>query len=104
MRSHCSILDARALGLAAGTVAATISGVCALALMVAPDGTRALIGYLIHSDLSGLSPAVSWTSFFIGVIGWGLLAGLAFSGAAGLYNRFSSAAGVERHAAVHGVA
>lgn len=104
MRSHCSTLDARAFGFAAGAVAATISAVCAAFLVIAPDGTRAVIGYLIHSDLSGLTPAVSWASFFTGVIGWGLFAGLAFSAAAGLYNRFSSAARAERHAAVHGVA
>ena len=105
MRSDCSTLNARAFGFAAGTVAATISAVCALALVIAPDGTRALIGYLIHSDLSGLTPAVSWASFFTGVIGWGLFAGLAFSAAAGLYNRFSSAARAEhREAATHRVA
>ena len=87
MHTDCSTLNARAFGFAAGTVAATISGLCAIALVIAPDATRALVGYLIHSDLSGLTPAVSWTSFFTGVIGWGLIAGLAFSAAAGLYNR-----------------
>lgn len=105
MRSDCSTLNARAFGVAAGTVAATISALCALALVIAPDGTRAVIGYLIHSDLSGLTPVVSWASFFTGVIGWGLFAGVAFSAAAGLYNRFSGAAQAEhRQATAHGVA
>ncbi len=103
MRSDCSTLDARAFGFAAGTVAATISGACAVFLVIAPGGTRALIGYLIHSDLSGLTVAVSWASFFTGVVGWGLFAGLVFSAAAGLYNRFSNAARPERHATERGV-
>ena len=105
MRSDCSTLNARAFGFAAGTIAATISAICALALVIAPDATRALVGYLIHSDLSGLTPAVSWASFFTGVIGWGLIAGLAFSAAAGLYNRFSSSSRAEhREVAAHRVA
>lgn len=104
MRSDCSTLNARAFGVAAGTTAATLSGICALALAIAPAGTRTVLGYLIHSDLSALTPAVSWASFFIGVIGWGLFAGVAFSAAAGLYNRFSGAARAAQHATAHRVA
>lgn len=105
MRSDCSTLSARAFGFAAGTVAAAISAVCAIALAIAPGATRTLVGYLIHSDLSGLDPTVTWGSFITGVVGWGLIAGLAFSAAAWLYNRFASAARAERReAAAHGVA
>ena len=104
MRSDCSTLNARAVGFAAGMIASVISALCAFALAIAPDATRALAGYLIHSDLSGLTPAVSWASFFGGVIGWGFIAGLAFSAAAGLYNRFSSAARAERHSTTHSIA
>ena len=105
MKSHCSTLDARAFGVAAGSVAGTISGVCALALVVAPELTRTLIGYLVHTDLSNYTSAVSWGSFLVGVVGWGLIAGFAFAAAAALYNRFSGAARAEQtHAAAHGVA
>lgn len=103
MRSDCFTLNARAFGFAAGTVAATISAVCAAALYLAPGATRALVGYLIHSDLSGLTPAVSWASFFTGVIGWGVFAGLAFSSAAGLYNRSVLASAERERTAVPGV-
>ena len=105
MRSHCATLDARAFGFAAGTVASVISAVCAFALWIAPGATRVVAGYLVHSDLSGLAVSVTWASFFSGVIGWGLIAGLAFSAAAGLYNRFSAAARAEHSKfAAHAVA
>jgi hypothetical protein len=105
MRSDRTSLDVRAFGLAAGTIASVISAVCAVALLIAPDATRALAGYLIHSDLSGLAVSVTWGSVLTGVIGWGLIAGLAFSAVAGLYNRFSGAARAERSTlAAHGVA
>ena len=103
MRSDCSTLDTRALGFAAGTVASTVSALCAVALIIAPNATRALMGYLIHSDLSGLTPAVSWASFLTGVIGWGLIAGVAFAAAAGLYNRSSAARAEREQAAAHRV-
>jgi hypothetical protein len=105
MRSDCTTLDVRAFGLAAGTVASVISAVCAVALLIAPEATRAVAGYLIHSDLSGLAVSVTWSSILTGVIGWGLIAGLAFSAAAGLYNRFSGAARAEHSKlSAHGVA
>jgi hypothetical protein len=87
MPIHHSTLDVRKFGVAAGTVAAGLSALCAGALALAPGATRKLVGYLIHADLSGLTPEVTWTSFFISVVGWGLIAGVAFAVAAGLYNR-----------------
>ena len=105
MRPHCATLDARAFGFAAGFVASVISAVCAFALWIAPGATRVIAGYLVHSDLSGVTVSVTWGSFFSGVIGWGLIAGLAFSGAATLYNRFSGATTAERDSlAAHAVA
>ena len=87
MRSDCGTLNVRAFGFAAAAVAASISAICAAALFLAPDATRSLLGYLIHADVADLAPAVSWASFFTGVVGWGLFAGIAFSSAAVLYNR-----------------
>lgn len=92
MRSDCSTLDSRAFALAAGTVAAAISAICAAALAIAPGATRTLGGYLIHSDLSSVPPTVTWGSFVVSVVGWGLIAGITFFAAAGLYNRVSGTA------------
>lgn len=91
MQSPYTRLDSRAFGVAAGTIAALISGVCAIAVLIAPGSSKAFFGYLIHTSLADLTVNVTFASFVAGVIGWGLIFGLAFSAAAGLYNRFSGA-------------
>lgn len=100
MRSDASPLDARAFGLAAAAAAAVLSAVCAAAIAIAPGGTMTLFGYLFHSDLGSLVPTVTWGSFIIGVVGWALLTGITFFGAAVLYNRLAGAeaGGAERSA------
>ena len=103
MRNDCHTLNTRAFGFAAGTVAAIISALCAAALFLAPDATRALLGYLIHADVSDLAPAVSWASFFTGIVGWGLFTGIAFASAAGLYNRAVVASADREHASAPGL-
>lgn len=87
MNSTYSPLDARAFGLAAGTLAALLSAICALSLLVAPSATRALLGLLIHSDASAMPVVVTWTSTSVSVIGWGLGTALVFGLAAAFYNR-----------------
>ena len=81
MPSESSSLNVRAFGLAAGIVAATLSAICGVALLLAPDSTWTLAGYLLHADLSMVALVVS-------VLGWGLIASGAFAAAAALYNRY----------------
>ena len=52
MRPDRMELDARAFGLAAGSVAAALFTLCALAVAIAPVPTTAFVGSLIHLDLS----------------------------------------------------
>lgn len=92
MRSDILPLDARAFGLAAAAAAAVLSAVCAAAVAVAPEATMTLFGYLIHSDLGRLVPTVTWASFSIGVVGWAVITGVTFLGAAVLYNRLAGRA------------
>lgn len=96
-------IDPRALGLAAGTVAAGLFVVCAAAVAVAPDWTTALAGRLVHLDLSGLARTLSWSSFFSGLICWTLGTGLVFAALGALYNRFGEQRAIlpatARHAA-----
>ncbi len=80
-------LDIRALAVAAGSVTAAIFAICAFFIAVAPEGTMAFFSYLLHIDLTGLRRAVSWGSFFGGLLATGLGAGLAGGAAAWLYNR-----------------
>ena len=82
------ILDARALGLAAGTATAALFTLCALAVAVAPAATTALVSSLIHLDLTGLARAITWGSYFGGLLCWSIGAGLLFAAFGTLYNRY----------------
>ena len=81
-------LDSRAFGLAAGTVAAALFTLCALAVALAPTATTALATTLIHLDLSGMTRTLTWGSFFGGLVCWTLGVGLVFAALGGLYSRF----------------
>jgi ABC-type Na+ efflux pump permease subunit len=90
MKSESKILDARAFGFAAAAMAALLTTVCALALVVAPEATTVIASTLIHLDLSGMSRTLSWGTYFGSLVAWTLGAGLIFWAAGRLYNRFAS--------------
>jgi hypothetical protein len=92
-------LDARAFGMAAGTVAAVLFTICALAVALVPDQTTALASYLIHLDLSGMTRSMTFGRFIGGIVIWTLGTGMTFAGVAAIYNRL-----VTRAAAVQDVA
>ena len=87
MRRDRMELDARALGLAAGTVASVLFTLCALAVAVAPAATTAFATSLIHLDLTGLARSITWVNYFSGLFCWSIGAGLVFAAVGGLYNR-----------------
>lgn len=80
-------LDARAFGFAAGTTAAALFILCAVAVAIAPGPTTAFAGYLIHTDLSGMSRSLTLGNFVGGLICWALGAALTFWLVAAIYNR-----------------
>jgi len=84
-------LDARAYGLAAGATAALLFILCAVAVAIAPGSTTAFAGYLIHTDLSGLSRSLTFGSFVGGLICWTVGTALTFWLAAAIYNRLIGA-------------
>ena len=88
MKYESKTLDARAFGLAASSIAAILTTVCALALTVAPRATTAVASALIHLDLSEMSRTLSWGIYLESLLGWTIGAGLVFWSAAALYNRF----------------
>ena len=83
-------LDSRALGLAAGAVAAALFTLCAFAVAIAPTWTTAVASHLIHLDLSGMARTITWGSYFAGLVCWSIGTGLVFAAVGGLYNRFLS--------------
>ena len=80
-------LDVWAFAIAVGGITAVVFTICAFFVAIAPEATSAFVGYLFHVDLTGLARAISWGSFFAGLLGTSL--GMAFlAGAvAGFYNR-----------------
>jgi 2TM family of unknown function (DUF5676) len=80
-------LDARAFGLAAGTTAAALFLLCALAVAIAPGATTTFAGYMIHADLSGLSRSLTFGTFVGGLAFWGLGTAVTFWLVAAIYNR-----------------
>lgn len=79
-------LDTRAFAIAAGTTAAVLFIICALAVAIAPGSTTAFAGYLVHVDLSSLTRTLTLGSFVGGLICWTLGTALTFWLAATIYN------------------
>jgi hypothetical protein len=79
-------LDARAFGTAAGIVAAVLFTICASAVAIAPGTTTALAGYLMHTDLSGMSRTLTFGSFVGGLVLWTLGSAVVFGSVAAIYN------------------
>lgn len=79
-------LKASAFGLAVGIVAAAAFTVCSFFVAVVPESTADFIGYLLHINLAGLTRAISWASYFAGVVGIGIWTGLWAAAAAKIYN------------------
>lgn len=82
-------LDARAFGLAAGLMAGALFIACAFAVSIAPEGTTAFAGYLIHADLSGIRRALTLGNFVGGLVCWTAGTALAFWFMGAVYNRLA---------------
>lgn len=79
-------LNIWAFALAVGTITAAAFTICAFFVAVAPEGTAAFIGYLLHTNLSGLTWPITWASFFAGLLGVGIWTALWAAAVAKLYN------------------
>ena len=79
-------IKASAFGLAVGIVVAAAFTICAFFVAVAPEATAAVIGYLLHINLAGLTRSISWASYFAGVVGIAVWTGLWAGAAAKIYN------------------
>ena len=79
-------LDVRGFSIAVGTVIAAAFSVCAFFVAVAPEGTAAFLGYLLHINLSGLTRALTWPSYFAGASAVAVWTGLWAAVTSKLYN------------------
>jgi hypothetical protein len=92
-------LDTRAFAIAAGTTAAILFVLCAVAVAIAPGLTTAFFGYIVHLDMSGMRRELTLGSFIVGLIAWSLGTALVFAIAAMIYNRLIGSAAVKQAAA-----
>ena len=82
-------LDTRAFAIATAVIIAVAYAICAFLVALAPEATRAFFGYLFHIDLTGLSRAITWESFFAGIIGSFVGTGIVAVAVSWLYNRLT---------------
>ena len=79
-------LNIWAFGLSVGIAIAAAFTICALFVAVAPEATAAFIGYLLHTNLSGLTQPITWANYIAGVLAVGIWTALWAVVAAKLYN------------------
>jgi hypothetical protein len=84
------MLNIRAFGFAAATMAAALFTICAAGVATAPGAMTQLAGFLIHVDMTGFVRNLTWASFFGGVVAWSLGVGLLFASIGALYNLYAS--------------
>lgn len=53
-------LDARAIGTAAGLMAAALTTACAFAIAIAPHATQEMASILFHVDVDLTTRSISW--------------------------------------------
>ncbi|HET6795810.1 MAG TPA: DUF5676 family membrane protein [Gemmatimonadales bacterium] len=89
-------LDARAFGLAGGTVAAILYLICGVAVLLAPEATTTLASYITHMDLSTMPRIMTASGFLMGLAFWTFGTAAVFAAVAGVYNQLAIGSREER--------
>lgn len=90
IRSHSALkLSVRSLFLATAMITGIAYLVCILFLTVAPQATMTFFSYVLHLNLSGITPNVTLASFSVGLLVWSVGTGLYAAIVARLYNKLS---------------
>ena len=79
-------LDPNRLAVAGLSMAALSWSICALLVAAAPDFMLRVTEGMLHADLAGMTWHLTWGSFFIGLVAWSVLAGVAGALVAWTYN------------------
>lgn len=59
---------------------------CSLVFLYQPEMMIRLTGHMLHADLSSISFNLSWTGFFVGLLGWMVTAAAVALTSIGLYS------------------
>jgi hypothetical protein len=81
-------LNARSLGVATAVVTAVGFGICGILFSVAPRPMAAVVSWVLHIDITGMSRSISAGQLMIGLVLVGAYFGLIVGLTAALYNRF----------------
>ena len=83
-------LDVRAAAVAAGSIASLAYALCTAFCVLAPESTVVqLTTAFLHTDITGLYRQVTWGSFIVSLLGWGLGTAVMAGATAWLYNRLA---------------
>lgn len=83
-------LDVRAAALAAGSIAALAYALCTALCALVPEPTVVyLTTVFLHIDITGLYRQMTWGTFVIGLLGYGLGTAIVAGATAWLYNRLA---------------
>ncbi len=83
-------LDVRAAALAAGSIAALVYALCTAFCVLVPDPTVDYVTTVfLHIDVAGLYRPITWGSFIVSLLGWGLGTAVVAAATAWLYNRLA---------------
>ena len=81
------MLKAQSLGLAAAVVTAIAFAICGLFFAALPGPTGAVVGWVLHIDVTGMQRSISVPQLLIGLMLVGAYFGLIVGLIAALYNR-----------------
>jgi len=83
-------LDVRAAALAAGSIAALVYALCTAFCVLVPEPTVVYVTTVfLHIDVTGLYRPITWGSFVVSLLGWGLGTAVVAAATAWLYNRLA---------------
>jgi 2TM family of unknown function (DUF5676) len=80
-------LDVKAIGIAAGNVAAVAFIVCGLFFRIAPEFAGRFFDFLLHSNMETMWRVPGWGALVGGAVGWWVLTAVCAGATAALYNR-----------------
>ena len=61
--------------------------ICSVLVALLPQYMLQMTAHMIHVDLVGISWTLTWSGFFVGLLGWVILAGITAALLAVIYNR-----------------
>ena len=83
-------LDVRAAALAVGGIAALAYALCTVFCVVVPESTVVYLSTaFFHVDLTGIYRPITWDTFIIGLLGYGLGMAVVAGATTWVYNRLA---------------